>query len=143
METTRFLKDIAKLPGYRGQIVHRERLPARRARYGKLDRPLPPAVESALRSAGVSRLYTHQAMAINAIDVDGEDADMVVTADMSDTAKLRDALAAMIKEERDEPVATVAGQFVLELGDLEVTVLQLRCQAGHQILKIGRVVGQL
>lgn len=54
------------MPGYRGQVVHSERLPARRARHGKLDRPLPPVLESALRDAGVAKLYTHQAKAINA-----------------------------------------------------------------------------
>jgi DEAD/DEAH box helicase domain-containing protein len=67
MDTLAFLKQIEKLPGYRDQVVHVERLPARRARYGKLDRPLPPALESALRGIGAGRLYTHQAQAINAV----------------------------------------------------------------------------
>jgi len=40
-------------------------------------------------------------------------------------------------------VATVARQFVLELGDPEVTILQLGRQADHQIFKIGRIIGQL
>jgi DEAD/DEAH box helicase domain-containing protein len=67
MDTATFLKQIEKLPGYRGQVVHVERLPARRARYGKLDRPLPPTLESALRGIGAERLYRHQAQAINAV----------------------------------------------------------------------------
>jgi DEAD/DEAH box helicase domain-containing protein len=67
MDTATFLKQIKKLPGYRDQLVHMERLPARRARYGKLDRPLPPPLESALRGIGAERLYTHQAQAINAV----------------------------------------------------------------------------
>jgi DEAD/DEAH box helicase domain-containing protein len=67
MDTTTFLKQIARLPGYRDQVVHVERLPARRARYAKLDRPLPAALESALRGIGAGRLYTHQAQAINAV----------------------------------------------------------------------------
>jgi DEAD/DEAH box helicase domain-containing protein len=67
MGTTAFLKQIKKLPGYRGQVVHVEHLPARRARYGRLDRPLPPALESALRGIGADRLYAHQARAINAV----------------------------------------------------------------------------
>jgi DEAD/DEAH box helicase domain-containing protein len=66
METTAFLRQIEKLPGYRGQVVHIERLPARRAQYGKLDQPLPPALESALRQVGAEKLYRHQAEAINA-----------------------------------------------------------------------------
>jgi DEAD/DEAH box helicase domain-containing protein len=67
MDTGTFLRQIENLPGYRGQVVHVERLPARRARYGKLDRPLPPALEAALRGIGAARLYSHQARAINAV----------------------------------------------------------------------------
>ena len=66
MDTSAFVKQIDKLPGYRGQVVHVERLKARRARYGKLDRPLPPALQSALRGIGADKLYAHQAEAINA-----------------------------------------------------------------------------
>ncbi|HSJ58084.1 MAG TPA: DEAD/DEAH box helicase [Anaerolineae bacterium] len=66
MDTAAFVKQIDTLPGYRGQVVHVERLPARRARHGSLDRPLPPPLAAALRHAGVDRLYHHQAVAINA-----------------------------------------------------------------------------
>jgi DEAD/DEAH box helicase domain-containing protein len=66
MDTAAFVKQIDKLPGYQGQVVHVERLKARRARYGKLERPLPPALQVALERAGAGRLYTHQALAINA-----------------------------------------------------------------------------
>ncbi|RME47450.1 MAG: DEAD/DEAH box helicase, partial [Chloroflexi bacterium] len=51
---------------YRDQIVHVERIPARGARYGRLRRGLPPALQDALKSIGVRRFYTHQAQAINA-----------------------------------------------------------------------------
>jgi DEAD/DEAH box helicase domain-containing protein len=67
MDTAAFLKQIKKLHGYQGQAVHVERLAARRARYGKLDQPLPPALQSALRENGVHDLFTHQAQAINAV----------------------------------------------------------------------------
>ncbi|MBN1658527.1 MAG: DEAD/DEAH box helicase, partial [Anaerolineae bacterium] len=66
MDTSAFLKQIDRLPGYQGQVVHVERLPARRARYDSLDRPLPPPLATALRHAGVDRFYHHQAVAINA-----------------------------------------------------------------------------
>jgi DEAD/DEAH box helicase domain-containing protein len=66
MDTATFVKQIGKLPGYQGQVVHVERLKARRARYGKLERPLPSALQAALEQAGAGRLYTHQALAINA-----------------------------------------------------------------------------
>ncbi|MGC9335933.1 MAG: DEAD/DEAH box helicase, partial [Anaerolineae bacterium] len=67
MDTAAFLKQLERLPGYRRQVVHVERLPARRARYGKLDRPLPPALTSALHALGTDQLYRHQAQAINAV----------------------------------------------------------------------------
>jgi DEAD/DEAH box helicase domain-containing protein len=67
MEPSAFVKQIEKQPGYKGQVTHVERLPARKARYGCLDYPLPPALQAALRRSGADRLYTHQAQAINAI----------------------------------------------------------------------------
>ena len=66
MDTTAFVKEIDRLPGYRGQVVHVERIRARRARYGKLDRPLPPRLQAALGGIGAGKLYSHQAQAINA-----------------------------------------------------------------------------
>ncbi len=66
MDTATFVKQIKELPGYGGQVVHVERLKARRARYGELERPLPPALQAALRQAGAGKLYRHQAQAINA-----------------------------------------------------------------------------
>ena len=66
MDTAAFVKQIDRLPGYRGQVVHVERIGARRARYGKLDRPLPPRLQAALRGIGAGKLYSHQAQAINA-----------------------------------------------------------------------------
>ena len=47
--------------------MHVERIPARAARYGNLERPLPSALQQALRQAGTHKLYLHQAQAINAI----------------------------------------------------------------------------
>jgi len=67
MDIATFLKQIRKLPGYSDQVVHMERLPARRARYGQMDRPLPQALQSSLRDISAERLYTHQAQAINAV----------------------------------------------------------------------------
>jgi len=67
MQPSVFLSHIQSLPGYRGQIVHVERIPARAPRYGRLERPLPPALADALRRRGIRDLYTHQAQAINAV----------------------------------------------------------------------------
>jgi DEAD/DEAH box helicase domain-containing protein len=60
------IEELKGQPGYRGQIVHVERLPARRARYGRLDAPLPRALAAAMKANGTGRLYSHQARAINA-----------------------------------------------------------------------------
>jgi DEAD/DEAH box helicase domain-containing protein len=62
-----FLEQIAKAPFYRGQIVHIERIPERKARYGELEKPLHPLLQKALEEAGIKALYSHQAQAINAI----------------------------------------------------------------------------
>ena len=67
MDTAAFIRQIKKLPGYRDQVVHVEHLPARKARYGKLERPLPAALQAALRQIGADPLYSHQAQAINAV----------------------------------------------------------------------------
>ncbi|HIP95899.1 MAG TPA: DEAD/DEAH box helicase, partial [Anaerolineae bacterium] len=54
-------------PFYKGQITHVHHLPARRAWYGELERPLPELLQAALDESGVERLYVHQAQAINAV----------------------------------------------------------------------------
>ncbi len=67
MNTIEFIEHLKRQRFYRGQIEHIEHIPAREARYGELDEPLPPALEASLKEAGIERLYTHQAQAINAI----------------------------------------------------------------------------
>ena len=67
MDTTTFLNEIRRSSDYRNQIVHVERLPARRAHYDVLDQSLPPVLITALESIGADRFYTHQAKAINAV----------------------------------------------------------------------------
>jgi DEAD/DEAH box helicase domain-containing protein len=59
-----FLDHLRRQQGYREQIAHVERLPARPARYGRPDYPLHPALEEALSTLGIARLYTHQAEAL-------------------------------------------------------------------------------
>ncbi len=60
----RFLDDISSSPGYAGQIVHVEEIPAREPEYGELSRPLPEAMQEALTGLGIDRLYSHQTEAI-------------------------------------------------------------------------------
>ncbi len=62
-----FLAYITNSDFYKGQLVHVEESPARRARYGKLGVALPEALEKALESAGIKKLYLHQTEAIEAL----------------------------------------------------------------------------
>ncbi len=67
MNSRKFIEHLKGLSFYRNQIVHQEHIPARKARYGRLRRPLPKPLEQALAQTGAARLYTHQAQAINAV----------------------------------------------------------------------------
>ncbi len=51
-------------PGYRGQLVHVERLPARQARTVGFPEDLPELLVSRLRGRGIEALWTHQAEAL-------------------------------------------------------------------------------
>ena len=67
MDPTAFLRHLRAQPFYSGQLEHVERLPARRARYARLSQPLLPALDTALKAAGVGRFFRHQAQAIEAV----------------------------------------------------------------------------
>src|SRR6185503_8618542 len=54
-------------PENRGAIAHWQTLPARAARWGDLDPPLPPALGEAIAARGIERLYTHQVEAITSL----------------------------------------------------------------------------
>jgi DEAD/DEAH box helicase domain-containing protein len=65
MEIQAFLNHLRSKTGYEDQIAHIEHLAPRRARYGALDAPLEPALQQCLDDNGFSRLYEHQAQAVN------------------------------------------------------------------------------
>jgi DEAD/DEAH box helicase domain-containing protein len=65
MEIQAFLNHIRSKTGYEDQIAHIEHIAPRRPVYGKLDEPLSPALQDALDAHGFSRLYAHQAQAVN------------------------------------------------------------------------------
>ena len=67
MDAAAFLHYFATSPNYRQQIVHIEHIPSQDATFSELDRPLNPALKARLESLGISRLYNHQAEAVNAI----------------------------------------------------------------------------
>ena len=58
------IEDLTGDPGYRGQLVHVERLPARRAKLVGLPKDLPEVLLGRLRARGVTALWSHQAEAI-------------------------------------------------------------------------------
>jgi DEAD/DEAH box helicase domain-containing protein len=65
MEIQAFLNHIRSLRGYDNQIAHIEHIAPRRAAYGRVDEPLAPPLRDCLETAGLSRLYSHQAEAVN------------------------------------------------------------------------------
>jgi len=67
MDVAAFLERLEASEGYSGQIVHRQSLPARDARYAELRHPLSPQVQAALEGQGVRGLYRHQAHALDAV----------------------------------------------------------------------------
>jgi DEAD/DEAH box helicase domain-containing protein len=62
-----WLREFASRPENRGALVHWQTIPARTARFGELQPPLAPALLAALEAGGVTRLYTHQVCAIEAL----------------------------------------------------------------------------
>jgi DEAD/DEAH box helicase domain-containing protein len=58
------LEDLTGEPGYQGQLVHVERLPARPARLVDLPDDLPEPLPGRLRARGITALWSHQAEAI-------------------------------------------------------------------------------
>jgi DEAD/DEAH box helicase domain-containing protein len=65
MEIQAFLNHIRSLKTYDNQIAHIEHIAPRRAAYAKLDEPLDSALQDCLDAHGFSRLYAHQAAAVN------------------------------------------------------------------------------
>jgi len=66
MDGHKFLEHVKQASWYRGQIVECRRLPAREATFAEPQHALPPAIVHMLRQAGISRLYCHQAAAVDA-----------------------------------------------------------------------------
>jgi len=67
MDASTFLRRIHSQRFFRSQIAHVEALSEREPVYAELAGGLHPAVGKALRAAGITRLYRHQAHAIGAV----------------------------------------------------------------------------
>jgi len=66
MDVDGFLESLRRDPGYRDQIVHVQAEPAREPSWAPVPEGLHPAVRHFLSALGVTRLYRHQAEAIEA-----------------------------------------------------------------------------
>ena len=66
MDVSGFLERLQDSPEYSGQIVHREVISPKEARYAAPSRPLDTKLEDALRRQGIDDLYAHQVVAIEA-----------------------------------------------------------------------------
>lgn len=64
MNANAFLEKLRATAGRDGQLVHVEDLPAREARYARLEEPLSPALRDALQGLEIGDLYTHQARCV-------------------------------------------------------------------------------
>ena len=63
----RLLEKLEDLGLQSEALVHVERIPPRRAQYGRLSSPLPEALTAALAAVGITRLYTHQAHSLETV----------------------------------------------------------------------------
>jgi DEAD/DEAH box helicase domain-containing protein len=61
------LQTLAASPEHRGALVHGHTTPARPARTATLTRPLPAELTEAIAGLGIDTLYSHQALAIEAL----------------------------------------------------------------------------
>lgn len=60
------LESIMSLPFYRGQVCHKRVIGAVDAEFAELEQPLPQPLAATLEALGLSRLFSHQAAAIDA-----------------------------------------------------------------------------
>ena len=59
-----FIKSIKRMPSYKKQIVHIEKIPSQEANYGELEKPLPENIRTCLLNRRI-KFYSHQAEVIN------------------------------------------------------------------------------
>lgn len=67
MDTQGFLRELTHSRHYQGQVVHVETLPPREPRYAEPAVGIAAPVAEALQRQGITRLYTHQSQALDAI----------------------------------------------------------------------------
>jgi len=65
MNAQAYIDKLVRLPSYRGQVAHVERVRPRQADYAAPGQPLHPALQERLDVLGVKSLYSHQAEALD------------------------------------------------------------------------------
>ncbi len=60
-----YIEALKASPRFGSQVVHHENLAGRRAEYGKVSPAWPTAIENTLNALGITKLYAHQASAMN------------------------------------------------------------------------------
>jgi len=134
-----FIEHIRNSPGYRGQVVHVERVPERTARYAVPRGPVSDACGRMLEAMGIERLYSHQAQAIDATR-DGRD--ILVTTSTASGKTLCYLTAIFERLERDPSARALAIYPTKALSQDQLRVFQ-RAQklAGLEHLLVGVVDG--
>ena len=61
-----FIKNIKQMQSYKKQIIHIQKIPAQKADYGELEKPLPENIQNCLLNREIV-FYSHQAEAINKV----------------------------------------------------------------------------
>lgn len=67
MDAAGFLESIRSSKSYRNQIAHARHIPVRQASFSGVDPPVGGEIGEALSRLGITRFYTHQAEAIEAV----------------------------------------------------------------------------
>lgn len=65
MDTKQFIERLKTSREFGPQVAWHQEIPARKAVYGELARPLPSVLEGVLSGMGINRLFQHQARAID------------------------------------------------------------------------------
>jgi DEAD/DEAH box helicase domain-containing protein len=128
-----FLEHIKQQKEYSGQIVFLQQLAVREAHYGRLERPLPLALQQALQGIGVRELYCHQAEAINVIR-DGGDAVVATPAASGKTLTYNIPVLESVLEQSHSRALYLFPTKALAQDQLRVLTELTRQEALHSVL---------
>jgi DEAD/DEAH box helicase domain-containing protein len=130
-----FIDSIQSSEGYKGQIVHINRIPSKDAVYADPETPISPAVRAALSATGVSSLYSHQAKAIDLISAGKNTAIVTSTASGKTVCYNVPVLESLLSD----PKATALFMFPTKaLAQDQLRVLSHFCSSDPALLDLVR-----